>query len=261
MKLYLEEKKRSEDLAQMLGEEKAKMETMAAGLEEEERGLGPDAGRGEGKDGDDGRRLGGGEQEVIGDGGGAGKASLSVWFRTSATARQACDGREETTGARGGVEKSPRRRRAFQEAAVGGSQGCNEPGGATATLPNFHSLNLSHSAPGRTGKSAAVLLQPAGFHFSEPAIDNHPRRHLLGSRSWSLTQLGRLTISVRADGRSWRPARGRPSCSGQCPAATAATAGCPTEPYHEVSLQYIHSQLNSRWVWPPCPAHPDPCWD
>ena len=37
MKLYLEEKKRSEDLAQMLGEEKAKMETMAAGLEEESK--------------------------------------------------------------------------------------------------------------------------------------------------------------------------------------------------------------------------------
>ena len=33
MKLYLEEKKRSEDLAQMLGDEKTKMETMAAGLE------------------------------------------------------------------------------------------------------------------------------------------------------------------------------------------------------------------------------------
>ena len=29
----LEEKKRSEDLAQMLGDEKTKMETMAAGLE------------------------------------------------------------------------------------------------------------------------------------------------------------------------------------------------------------------------------------
>ena len=37
MKLYLEEKKRSEDLAQMLGEEKGKMETMAAGLEEESK--------------------------------------------------------------------------------------------------------------------------------------------------------------------------------------------------------------------------------
>merc|ERR1719458_2451571 len=37
MKLYLEEKKRSEDLAQMLGEEKAKMETMAAGLEEDSK--------------------------------------------------------------------------------------------------------------------------------------------------------------------------------------------------------------------------------
>ena len=36
-KLYLEEKKRSEDLAQMLGEEKAKMETMATGLEEESK--------------------------------------------------------------------------------------------------------------------------------------------------------------------------------------------------------------------------------
>jgi len=37
MKLYLEEKKRSEDLAQMLGEEKTKMDTMAAGLEEESK--------------------------------------------------------------------------------------------------------------------------------------------------------------------------------------------------------------------------------
>jgi len=37
MKLYLEEKKRSEDLAQMLGDEKTKMETMAAGLEEESK--------------------------------------------------------------------------------------------------------------------------------------------------------------------------------------------------------------------------------
>jgi len=37
MKLYLEEKKRSEDLAQMLGEEKGKMEVMAAGLEEESK--------------------------------------------------------------------------------------------------------------------------------------------------------------------------------------------------------------------------------
>merc|ERR1719479_665719 len=37
MKLYLEEKKRSEDLAGMLQEEKTKMETMAAGLEEESK--------------------------------------------------------------------------------------------------------------------------------------------------------------------------------------------------------------------------------
>jgi len=37
MKLYLEEKKRSEDLAQMLQDEKTKMETMAAGLEEESK--------------------------------------------------------------------------------------------------------------------------------------------------------------------------------------------------------------------------------
>ena len=36
-KLYLEEKKRSEDLAQMLEEERAKMETMALGLEEESK--------------------------------------------------------------------------------------------------------------------------------------------------------------------------------------------------------------------------------
>jgi len=36
-KLYLEEKKRSEDLAQMLEEEKTKMETMAVGLEEESK--------------------------------------------------------------------------------------------------------------------------------------------------------------------------------------------------------------------------------
>jgi len=36
-KLYLEEKKRSEDLAQMLEEERAKMETMAVGLEEESK--------------------------------------------------------------------------------------------------------------------------------------------------------------------------------------------------------------------------------
>jgi Cortactin-binding protein-2 len=36
-KLYLEEKKRSEDLAQLLQEEKAKMETMAVGLEEESK--------------------------------------------------------------------------------------------------------------------------------------------------------------------------------------------------------------------------------
>ena len=37
MKLYLEEKKRSEDLAQMLQDEKTKMDTMAAGLEEESK--------------------------------------------------------------------------------------------------------------------------------------------------------------------------------------------------------------------------------
>ena len=37
MKLYLEEKKRSEDLAGMLTEEKNKMDTMAAGLEEESK--------------------------------------------------------------------------------------------------------------------------------------------------------------------------------------------------------------------------------
>lgn len=37
MKLYVEEKKRSEDLAQILAEEKGKMETMAAGLEEESK--------------------------------------------------------------------------------------------------------------------------------------------------------------------------------------------------------------------------------
>ena len=37
MKLYLEEKKRSEDLAQILAEEKSKMDTMAAGLEEESK--------------------------------------------------------------------------------------------------------------------------------------------------------------------------------------------------------------------------------
>jgi len=37
MKLYLEEKKRSEDLAQMLQDEKKKMSTMAAGLEEESK--------------------------------------------------------------------------------------------------------------------------------------------------------------------------------------------------------------------------------
>ena len=37
MKLYLEEKKRSEDLAGMLQDEKTKMETMAAGLEEESK--------------------------------------------------------------------------------------------------------------------------------------------------------------------------------------------------------------------------------
>jgi hypothetical protein len=36
-KLYLEEKKRSEDLAQLLQEEKTKMETMAVGLEEESK--------------------------------------------------------------------------------------------------------------------------------------------------------------------------------------------------------------------------------
>ena len=36
-KLYLEEKKRSEDLAQILQEEKSKMETMAVGLEEESK--------------------------------------------------------------------------------------------------------------------------------------------------------------------------------------------------------------------------------
>ena len=36
-KLYLEEKKRSEDLAQMLQEEKTRMDTMAAGLEEESK--------------------------------------------------------------------------------------------------------------------------------------------------------------------------------------------------------------------------------
>ena len=38
-KLYLEEKKRSEDLAQILQEEKTKMETMAVGLEEESKSL------------------------------------------------------------------------------------------------------------------------------------------------------------------------------------------------------------------------------
>jgi len=37
MKLYLEEKKRSEDLAQILQEEKGKMDSMAAGLEEESK--------------------------------------------------------------------------------------------------------------------------------------------------------------------------------------------------------------------------------
>ena len=37
MKLYLEEKKRSEDLAGMLQDEKSKMDTMAAGLEEESK--------------------------------------------------------------------------------------------------------------------------------------------------------------------------------------------------------------------------------
>ena len=37
MKLYLEEKKRSEDLAGMLQDEKTKMDTMAAGLEEESK--------------------------------------------------------------------------------------------------------------------------------------------------------------------------------------------------------------------------------
>merc|ERR1712227_255631 len=37
MKLYLEEKKRSEDLAQMLQDEKTKMDTLAAGLEEESK--------------------------------------------------------------------------------------------------------------------------------------------------------------------------------------------------------------------------------
>jgi len=37
MKLYLEEKKRSEDLAQMMQDEKTKMDTMAAGLEEESK--------------------------------------------------------------------------------------------------------------------------------------------------------------------------------------------------------------------------------